>query len=229
MKAILTICIPVISYCSLEFQRVTTGSRFWKSIAQLLTLLVSLVCLTACSSDSGEVTDELVSQSAESIETETQETAQPVTQGMFTMSIDGVETVGSGIVFIKENDLHFRALVGPVGRYIKIDYIIPNVDKVEPFPAGHMISEVVGGDMLMYRFEVIGESQGEFEATIESSPAGDHLLGRYRMTVIEVEKATGLEASPVQINGTFNLPMSTSREWTCDYSGPLVIDCGFIE
>jgi len=150
--------------------------------------------------------------------------------GTVVLRADGLDTTGSGVVFLeRRRDTLVRLLVGAPNEYVQFDLPAAEDGSITVGPGRGDPSVIYGGDAAGTDFTVTDGAApnagtlwlAEPDSAVSDGPITNWARGTIDMTV---RHYTGRE---FRLEAVWNVQAHTTGEWTCDWDGPLVADCGF--
>jgi len=156
--------------------------------------IVCVLVVTACGS--GEQTE------TETAGGETGETVVPDETDFFTLTIDGDQVDGSGLVFDNGGELSLRGLFGDEMDHLQLDLGADGFGDHSPTVVGPVVSRVIGLDASESSYEIVEDPNNHLSIT-ERGP-GLTVWGAFSFLAKDV--ASG---EHVTISGRFDVPIGS--------------------
>ncbi len=174
-----------------------------------------VLVLAACSSsDSSETpADEQPDETIEAV------INAPAETDFFTITVDGEQLEGSGLVFDNGGELSLRGLFGAEMDHLQLDLTSSGFGEQTPTIFGPALSRVIGLDASSASYELVEDANNRLSIN-ERGPALT-VWGDFSFQAVD---ATSGEQ--VTISGVFDVPIG-SGDWDCDWDGDPPA-CGFI-
>ena len=186
-----------------------------------------VLVLAACGSDSTNETstgttvpsaDAPSEEPADSSGAE-QLTEPPAETDFFTITVDGEQLDGSGLVFDNGGELSLRGLFGAEMDHLQLDLTSSGFGEQTPTIFGPVLSRVIGLDASSGSYELVEDASNRLSIN-ERGPALT-VWGDFSFQALDT--STGEQ---VTVSGVFDVPIG-SGDWDCDWAGDPPA-CGFI-
>lgn len=203
------------------------GSKRRRGFVSFAVGAVLLLVIAGCSSDGGsETSSDTSAPSADGPVEETPDspavdrlTEAPAETDFFTITVNGEQLEGSGLVFDNGGELSLRGLFGAEMDHLQLDLTSSGFGEQTPTIFGPVLSQVIGLDASSSSYELFDAGTNRLSIN-ERGPAltvwGD-------FSFLAVDSSSGEE---VTISGIFDVPIGNG-DWDCDWSGEPPA-CGFL-
>lgn len=142
--------------------------------------------------------------------------------GAFMLLVNGAQTEGSGIAFIRENDdVHVRVLAGTASRTIEFD--LTGTADGRPRTVRSAPAVVYGGDAVSDDYQPADGPSSNTSFVITDGGDGA-VFGSFDMSVCHYT-----DSVVHRMVGVYRIAAEPSTEWNCDWGETSITNCRFID